>query len=257
MCSLHHTSKTDPDFDLESVFDADDYLYFYGEGLKDEYTDEEVSFLIREFCLDAPKQVLDLACGHGRHANRLAGFGYTVTGVDQSRDFIAIARSDAEKRGVSVRYLCGDVRKFSDPVAYDGVIHLFSSFGYFSDEENELVIRNVSLSLRKNGVFCLDILNRDAFLKNYPRCSVREKNTDLMIDRNRFDPVSGRLYNSRIVIRDGKRKDTPFFLRLYNPNEILRILTAEGLVVTKIFGDWKGNTFDENSRRMILVARKE
>jgi len=177
--------------------------------------------------------------------------------VDQSRNFLTIAENEAEKKGIHVRYLCADSRRYFENGKYDCIIHLFSSFGYFSDDENEQVIKNIAVSLIEGGLLCLDILNRDAFLKDYPRFSVIEKNADLMIDRNRFDPVSGRLYNSRIVIRDGIRKDTPFFLRLYNPNEIIRILKAEGLSVMKIFGDWKSNSFTAESRRMILIARKE
>ena len=154
---------------LESVFAADDYLYFYKDSLKDEYTREEVNFLIRELNLDKPQKILDLACGHGRHANLLADFGHQVTGVDLSQDFLAIARKNAKSQGVNVHYLCADSRTYSDPAAYDCVIHLFSSFGYFSDEENEQVIRNIADSLKPDGLFCLDILNRDAFLKEYPR----------------------------------------------------------------------------------------
>nr|WP_319538654.1 class I SAM-dependent methyltransferase [uncultured Methanospirillum sp.] len=241
---------------MKSVFSAEDYLYFYSDHLKDEYSDEEVAFLIRELSLNEPRAILDLACGHGRHSNRLAGFGHVVTGVDQSSEFLDIAERDAEKKGVNVRYLCADSRSYCEEKTYDCIIHLFSSFGYFSDEENELVIRNVTGTLKEGGLFCLDILNRDTFLKDYPRFSVLEKNGDLMIDRNRFDPVSGRLCNSRIIIRDGIRKDLPFFLRLYNLNEITRILNANGLTIIKRFADWKGNPFDGKSRRMILVAQK-
>ncbi|WP_319579813.1 class I SAM-dependent methyltransferase [uncultured Methanospirillum sp.] len=241
---------------MKSVFSADDYLYFYSDHLKDEYSDEEVAFLIRELSLNEPRAILDLACGHGRHSTRLAGFGHAVTGIDQSNEFLEIAGSNAEKKGVNVRYLCADSRSYCGEKTYDCIIHLFSSFGYFSDKENELVIRNVAGSLKEGGLFCLDVLNRDTFLKDYPRFSVLEKNADLMIDRNRFDPVSGRLYNSRIIIRDGIRKDTPFFLRLYNLNEITTILNSEGLSVIKIFGDWKGKQFDGESKRMILIAQK-
>lgn len=256
MSSPDAMKSSDQDFDPKAVFDAEDYLYFYKDSLKDEYTEEEVHFLVRELGLDQPKKILDLACGHGRHANRLAGLGHDLTGVDQSKDFLAIARDDARKSKVTVCYICADSREYTSPAAYDCVIHLFSSFGYFSDPDNERVIRNVADSLRLGGLFCLDILNRDAFLKDCPRFSVREKNSDLMIDRNRFDPLSGRLSNFRIIIRDGRRKDTPFFLRLYNPTEIVALLEQTGFVLEKVFGDWKGNRFDGDSKRMILIARK-
>ncbi|MGQ9465707.1 MAG: hypothetical protein ACUVQ4_08395, partial [bacterium] len=79
----------------------------------------------------------------------------------------------------------------------------------------------------------------------------------LIIDRNNFDSVTGRIYNKRIVIRNGKRKDMPFFVRLYNPTEIKDLLSRAGLNIHKIYEDWDGKTFTSNSRRMIIIAKKE
>jgi SAM-dependent methyltransferase len=157
---------------------------------------------------------------------------------------------------LKTRYLCRDSRIYSSPEEYDRVIHLFSSFGYFSDEENEQVLRNIAGSLKPGGLFCFDILNRDTFLKDVPQCGVRENNGDLLIDRNRFDPLTGRLYNARIIIRNGKRRDLPFFLRLYNPTEIVALLERTGFVLEKIYGDWNGKPFEGGAKRMILIAGK-
>lgn len=247
----------DPDFDSKSVFQADDYLYFYESALKDEYSDQEISFIVRELALDRSMGILDLACGHGRHANRLAALGHAVTGIDSNPDFLAIAQKEAEEKGLKIRYLCSDSRQYSSPGEFDRVIHLFSSFGYFSDADNEQVLRNVAKSLNPGDLFCFDILNRDVFLKDLPRCAVREKNGDLLIDRHRFDSFTGRLYNSRIVIRDGKRRDMTFFLRLYNPTEIVALLERMGLVLKKICRDWNGKPFGGESKRMILIVSKD
>lgn len=246
----------DPVFDFDAVFRADDYLYFYGDSLKDEYTEQEVGFLVRELSLQKRMSILDLACGHGRHANRLAARGFAVTGLDRSREFLAIAAEDAQQRHVGVRYLCMDARNYTVVKEYDRVIHLFSSFGYFPDTENELVIRNIAACLKNGGMLCLDILNRDTAVKYIPAFGVREKNGDLLIDRNRFDPLTGRLYNNRIIVRNGQRRDTSFFLRLYNATEITALLERRGLVVKKISGNWDGEPFDGDSKRMIVIAEK-
>ena len=78
-----------------------------------------------------------------------------------------------------------------------------------------------------------------------------------MIDRNTFDSATGRLTSRRIVIRDGKRKDKTFFVRLYNPTEIKELLSRVGLSIHKIYGDWDAKPFTSNSRRMIITAKKE
>ena len=85
---------------------------------------------------------------------------------------------------------------------------------------------------------------------------VTEKERDLMIDRLFFDSVTGRLYNKRIFIRNGKRKDAPFFVRLYNVHEIKNLLLQAGLHVQHIYGDFAFNEFTSDSGRMVIIAQR-
>jgi SAM-dependent methyltransferase len=87
---------------------------------------------------------------------------------------------------------------------------LFTSFGYFEDEDNRRVLEGVAQALKPGGLFVLDIPNRDTFLNNTPSANVMEKDGNLMIDRGSFDTLTGRWHNRRIVIRNGIRKDKPF-----------------------------------------------
>jgi hypothetical protein len=102
----------------------------------------------------------------------------------------------------------------------------------------------------------LDIPNRDTFLSNLRADVVTEKEGNLMIERHNFDPLSGRLYNRRILIRDGVRKDKPFFTRLYNPTEISKLLKQVGLEVRQMLGDWDSRPVSLETRRMIIIAEK-
>jgi hypothetical protein len=85
---------------------------------------------------------------------------------------------------------------------------------------------------------------------------VVEKEGNMMIDRLSFDGMHGRYYNKRVVIRDGIRKDKPFFVRLYNPNEIKTMIIRAGLELQYIYGSWEGKDFTSDAHRMIVVARK-
>ena len=67
------------EFDSQAVFEVDDYLYFYSEMLTNELTDRQVAFIREILDLNSPKRILDLACGFGRHANRLAKLGHEIT----------------------------------------------------------------------------------------------------------------------------------------------------------------------------------
>ena len=77
-----------------------------------------------------------------------------------------------------------------------------------------------------------------------------------MIDRMSFDCLNGRSINQRIVIRDGVRREKPFSIRLYNPNEIQSLLVQAGLVLEHLYADWQGTEITPESRRMVVIARK-
>ena len=245
------------EFDCSAVFDVDDYLYFYSEALTDERTEKEVSALVRLLVLDQPKKILDLACGFGRHTNRLAKMGHKMTGVDITPGFLEIARQDAVRKGVNVHYQQDDMRSITFDNEFDCVMILFTAFGYFSDEENLKVLTNTRNALSPGGFLIFDTNHRDTFLKRMQPFFVVEKEGNLMIDRMSFDSLHGRLYNRRVVIRDGIRKDKPHFVRLYNPNEIQALITRAGLVVEHIYGGWEAQELSQESNRMVVIARKQ
>jgi len=243
-------------FDFGAVFEVDDYMYFYSEDLTDERTEAEVSALVSLLGLDSTKKILDLACGFGRHTNRLAALGHTMTGIDLTLGFLDIARQDAIQRNVAVKYQQGDMRTISFENEFDCVMLLFTAFGYFSDEDNLKVIINIRKALKSGGLFIFDSPNRDAFLKDMRPYTVHEKDGNLMIDRISFNSLQGRIYNQRIVFRDGVRKDKPNFTRLYNPQEIKALLTQAGLELDQIYGGWDAKEYTSESHRMVVIARK-
>lgn len=245
-----------PEFNSRAVFDPDDYLYFYEESLTEERTGKEVEALVNFLHLDEPSKIMDLACGHGRHANQLAKRGHSVTGIDITDGFLEIAREDAKGLNVSVEYICEDMRNISYSDEFDIVLLLFTSFGYFSDEGNKLVLQNIFKALKPGGYFCFDIHNRDVAVKNMRPYNVIEKEGNFQIDRSTIDSENGFWINRRVIIRNGVRKDLPFFIRLYNPNEIRYLLSDAGFADISFYCDWDGNPISIKSGRMIIVARK-
>ena len=244
------------EFDYDAVFEVDDYLYFYSEVLTDERTEAEVSALVALLGLAQPLKILDLACGFGRHTNRLAAKGHSMTGVDLTAGFLEIARRDAKQMHLSVNYQQADMRKIAFADEFDYVLMLFTAFGYFSDAENLQVLLNACKALVTGGRLVFDVLNRDMFLKTMLPFIVSEKEGNLMIERMSFDCLNGRSINKRIVIRDGVRKEKPFSIRLYNPNEIQSLLAQVGLVLEHLYADWQGSEITPESRRMVVIARK-
>ena len=242
-------------FNWEAVFEVDDYLFAYRDDLTDERSGAEVASLVKLLELNSPMKILDLACGFGRHANRLAALSHSVTGVDYMPGFLALARQKAADMGVQVDYRQGDMRQVSFLEEFDRVLLLFTSFGYFEDSENEQVVENMARALKPGGCLMFDIANRDVILKDLPPADVIDKGGDLLINRFSFDVLTGRFHNRRIVIRNGIRKDKPFSIRLYNATEVCHLLNRAGLVDYKLLGE-DSQPLSANSRRMVVIARK-
>jgi SAM-dependent methyltransferase len=216
-------------FDFKEVFDPEDYLYFYKSTLTPERLNAEIDFLIKHTELTSPLQILDLECGHGRHANVLAAKGHFVKGIDASEDFLKIAQEGAKQMGVKVDYTQGDMGNFNYQDAFDRVYSLFTAIGYFNDVENERVFRNIYRALRPGGLFCFDSHNRDAFLTHILPAIVSEREGNLMIDQFSFDTITGHNTTKRTVLRDKNFKTYEFSVRLYNPTEILRLFNEIGV----------------------------
>jgi SAM-dependent methyltransferase len=244
------------EFDFDSVFDADDYLYFYRQALTAERSQAEVQALVDLINLKEPMKILDLACGFGRHSNRLAALGHDITGIDLYPEFLEIARMDAKSKDLLVNYVQGDMRNIKYKEKFDRVLLLFTAFGYFDDKTNELVLRNIYQALKVGGLFIFDIPNRDTYLKYISPCYVTEVGNDLMIDRISFDPLTGRSKNRRLVIRDGERKEKPFTIRLYNATEIADLLRTENFKNLLFYGKWDGTPVQAGSRSLIIIAEK-
>ncbi|AEC52642.1 putative protein Methyltransferase type 11 [Pyrococcus sp. NA2] len=244
------------DFNIEEVFNVDDYMYFYSEKLTEERTQKEVEFLVKVLELREPKRILDLACGFGRHAIKLGELGHEVVGIDIIDGFLEIARKKAEKKGVNVKFMKGDMREINFEEEFDIVLLLYTSFGYFSDKENFKVLQNVYKALKPGGLFCLDVPNRDFVVRNLSPCSVLEKGEDFMIDMSSFDVLTGRMHVRRMIIRNNQRRVVEYSLRIYTYTELSEMLKRAGFKIEKVYGSFDGKELSLKTPRIIVVAQK-
>ena len=245
-----------PMTDVSNMFSVDDYMYFYSDYLNPEHSDAETKAIAALLIMDRRMKVLDLACGFGRIANRLARLGHQVTAVEYHPGFLEIARQEAEQMRVRVDYRQSDMRVVELPTGFDRAIMVFNSFGYFTDEENLGILAKIAGALKPGGLLGFDISHRDGVLNDFHPHFVTEKDQNLMINRFSFDVLTGRLHNDRIIIRDGVRKDRPFSLRLYSMTEIREVLREAGLQLVAVFGEWDGQPLQFDSPSMVVVAGK-
>jgi len=256
---------TDPDADQDEfasdeLFDRD-YLRFYTAELNDETNDDEAEAIAELLQLDQGLRVLDLPCGHGRIARRLAKMGATVTGVDRSELFLEHARADADEHDITVDYQLGDMRTISFDQQFDVVINWFTSFGYEDDDTLRTMLTRMHRALADGGRLLLETLNlHDCDLRpgvtSQTKELVDEAGTHFLIDRSSYDPIDGRLYTRRFITCSGKPTRTiPYQLRLFTATELTSWLHAAGFVHVQAFGA-DGEVFRTDSARLILIAHK-
>ena len=235
----------------------DEYLHFYEHRLDEARTHSELQFLTRELGMDGPMDVLDIACGFGRHSIALTEAGHRVTGVDAHVPFLDRARAEAARKGADVRFVQEDMRELKYEGCFDRALCLFTSFGYFDDADNERIAAGACRALRPGGMLCLDTINRDAWLTHANPAALTEKGEDVMLDKNTFDPITGRVNTQRIIFREGVRREGRFFLRIYSATELRTLLLRVGFSAVRFFGDWDSEKpFDGRSFRLVAVASK-
>ena len=146
---------------VEELF-GDDYLRAWVPTLPPERTAREVEQIEGLLSLPAGSAILDLCCGHGRHSVQSAARGYRVVGLDRSERFLRQAVADAAALGASGRWVRADMRAVPFVGQFDAVINIFTAFGYFdTDAENLEVLRQARQALRPGGRFLLEFMHRE------------------------------------------------------------------------------------------------
>ncbi len=195
--------------------------------------------------------VLDLACGKGRHALYLNKIGYDVTGVDLSENSIAFAKQFENHRlRFDVHDMCTPYHK-----QFDAVFNLFTSFGYFDDDADNLrTIASIKAELNDFGFGVIDFMNSEFVIDNLVPEEVKT--------------VDGIDFHLKRYVEDGYIiKDITFTAddRLYNFQERVRGFTLAdfeslfeqaGVYLLDVFGDYKLNKFNaKTSERLVMIFK--
>lgn len=202
--------------------------------------------------LDDGSSILDLACGKGRHSIFLNKKGYDVTGVDLSTQSIDEASKFENKK---LKFAVHDMRDNLE-TEFDAVFNLFTSFGYFENDEDDIaVLETIKNSMKSNSVAVIDFMNAHKVIENLVSSEV-QKRGHIDFNINRF--IENGIINKNIKFSDG---DTN-----YNFTEKVKVIELDkfkeyfstvGLKLITTFGNYNLEDFDENnSDRLIMILTK-
>ncbi|WP_299758705.1 methyltransferase domain-containing protein [uncultured Pontibacter sp.] len=197
--------------------------------------------------------ILDLACGKGRHSRYLSQKGYDVTGIDLSERSINYAKQFEYER---LHFFRHDMREVFRPAHFDFIVNLFTSFGYFETEtENVVALCATAESLKHGGKLVIDFMNTDKVINNLVAEEEKEvQGINFKITRS----VENGFIVKNIRFRD-KGTDYSFEerVRALREEDFLEYFGMTQLRLVETFGDYKLNPYNQAaSDRMIFVLKK-
>lgn len=207
---------------------------------------------ITEF-LALPKSthILDLPCGKGRHSVYLNSLGYKVTGGDLAENSIKTAKKSENK---TLSFKVHDMRQpFNNQ--YDAVFNLFTSFGYFEDDKEDLLIlQNIKKGIKNNGYFVFDFLNAALVKANLVAEEIKIVD-DITFNITR-EIIDGFIIKNISFFADNEQHSYTERVKYLDETKMTSFFNKVGFTITNVFGDYSLTNFDpQTSNRLILVAK--
>jgi len=235
---------------FESWFDSPYYHILYADRDHQEARDF-IDKLAHHLSFPKGASLLDVACGKGRHAKYLNELGYDVTGIDLSKQSIDYAKKYENE---TLRFQQHDMRESLNK-NFDGVLNLFTSFGYFEDDDdNQQVLRAFRNHLRPGGVGVIDFLNTPWVSKNLvPAEKIVKKGIPFDIKRN----IDERWITKEISFEvDQKKYQFKEQVRALKLEDFENWLKEVGFKIKDIYGDYRLSDYNPlSSNRLIMIVQ--
>ncbi len=249
-CTWEMTMPKDKTTWYASWFDTPFYHILYKDR---DYAEAETFMSSLTNYLNLPKNgtILDLACGKGRHSVFLNSMGYDVTGVDLSENSINHAKQfENDTLRFEVHNMCKPYKK-----QFDAVFNLFTSFGYFDkDEDNLNTIKAIKANLNKSGFGVIDFMNTEFVIDHLVSEDIKTVEG--------IDFHQKRYVNDAHIIKDisfttkGENFQFQERVRAFTLNDFKALFEAANVNLLDIYGDFKLNKFDKRtSPRLIMIFK--
>ena len=195
--------------------------------------------------------ILDLACGKGRHSMYLNSIGYTVTGVDLSEQSIAYAKKFENE---TLKFEVHDMTK-PYPQQFDAVFNLFTSFGYFEDDECNLkTVESIKHELNDYGFGVIDFMNSEYVIDHL----VKEdsKTVDGINFHQKRKVENGYIVKDISFQVNGEKLEFQERVKAFTLQDFEMLFEKAGVHLLDVFGDYKLRPFDaKTSERLILIFK--
>ena len=241
---------------------ADDYygdLYYESVAglLTPRLSGIEASLLLRMLEVGSGDRVLDLACGHGRHARAISPEVGLLVGIDRNPEYLARALGSG---AVLVR---GDLRALPlQAGTFDAVYSWYSSLFMYDDDENARCLAAAAALLRPGGRMLVHHDNPLRLRRQPEQVAAWDMPGGGKVEeRSRYDPATGRdTCTRRLTRQDGTVLAGVAHLRYYSPEEWQELGGRCGLEITRITSTWQADRpadrLDDDAPDLIALGRR-
>jgi SAM-dependent methyltransferase len=248
-------------FEEQKLSDYDPFAAVYNKYWTAEIAPQMIKaldeLLLPQLC--AKGLLLDLCCGTGQIAAALIKRGFSVTGLDQSKEMITLARRNAP----AAKFIVRDARSFRLPAVYHSVISMFDSLNHILDARDLLrVFRHVSRALAADGLFFFDLNTERAFIEHWRDFFAIVEEDEVCILRGQYNRKKkiGRyditLFRREAQARNWHRADTRIIEKCYPTNQIRALLKEANFADIEIYDARTDVKLANHTGRKFFLARK-
>jgi len=242
-------------------FDSGFYMRGWGFRIDLERTIQEVEGVLNLLKPEPGSHIIDWCGGWGRHAIELAKRGFEVTLLDFCMPHIEEARRRAWGTGVAerMRFVHADFKRTPSSLQADYAINLFTSgLGYLREHDDLKALQSLHRALKPGAKIIIDTMNLFWLARNYqPRGWYQTENGERrLLSEREFDFITGRNLSTDTLYDKGAIEECSLSHRIFSPAELARLLSQAKFKPLSLYGDFDGQEFGFDSRRIIMIAEK-
>ncbi|MBU8595451.1 hypothetical protein CHH78_01035 [Shouchella clausii] len=235
-----------------------------GASRDSDFIDESVEFIEDVAPLSVYRKVIDLGCGPGLYAQRLAKKGYDVTGIDISENSIRYAKEQAQKAGLNIDYRCGNLFDFNEENKYDLGLLIYQIYCMFSPDQRRILLENVHRSLKRGGILIMDVLSEQRFNQFQEEQHWSFSRKENLVSDDKFLLMSSTCkYRDNVTLQKSTflfAEDEPINLYYWNQHFSIETLQKEteavGFATKSIYADVNGERYTDESETIAVVLEK-
>lgn len=228
------------------------------KAVPDAWTDQEVELILDELQLTPGQSILDIPCGFGRHAIKLAVKGFAVTGVDISETYIHSLNQKIKAGRLPIKTILSDILLLQPDQQFDGAICMGNSFGYFNIDLMRIFVEKVASFLKPGAKFVVNSgMIAESIIPNFSKNKSFQIGNINMEITNHYRATEGYMESHIRYTKDGVSEDHSFKHFVFTLSEVIRLLLSFGLTTIGVYSGPDKTTFTLGDPQMYLVAIKQ